>query len=314
MSSRYRGLQPLPLTCVLGLSCAIAHALEPVPVSFRAPDGLRIAADYYPPPTANRDPAPMVILLHQLDGDSADWEPLLLPLHEAGFAVLAPDLRGHGDSATTDTSADLKRRSTQLFRDMQADLRGAYDWLAEQSRVDRSRFAIVGAGLGASLALEYAAKDRSIDALICISPGRDDVGLDDGGAMHQITGRDVLLVVVPADRDAAYSLQKRGERVDVELIADCDERGTDLLTAAPKLPAQLAQRLDRAVGEPTATTVYGTINSNVYHLPDSGWIERISPSNLRYYSSPQEAERRGLRASKSKGPSRPRTRDRSSRR
>ena len=43
-------------------------------------------------------------------------------------------------------------------------MRGAYDWLAQQPKVDRARFALVGASVGCSVALQYAAKDRSVTA------------------------------------------------------------------------------------------------------------------------------------------------------
>ena len=49
------------------------------------------------------------------------------------------------------------------------------------------------------------------------------------------------------------------------------------------------------------STVYGSIRSDIYHLPGSGWIDEIKPWNLRVYSSPQEAESRGLRRAKNNG-------------
>ncbi|MEO0250522.1 MAG: glutamate--tRNA ligase, partial [candidate division WOR-3 bacterium] len=41
---------------------------------------------------------------------------------------------------------------------------------------------------------------------------------------------------------------------------------------------------------PSQSVVYGSINSHIYHVRGSRWIERIGASNLRYYSSPEEAE------------------------
>ncbi|MCK4341480.1 MAG: alpha/beta fold hydrolase [Phycisphaerae bacterium] len=284
-----------------------AWAVEPRPVSFNAADGMRIAADYYSPPVAGRGDAPMVMLFHSYRGDRTAWEPLIAPLHDAGFAILALDLRGHGESATTETRDRVESRDTKLFKDMQQDLRGAYDWLARQPRVDRSRFALVGASVGGSVALQYAAKDRSVDVVVCLSPGLNYLGLDSAGDVGQITGREILLVATEDERDAPYTLKKRTTGVQVKIHKGRKAHGTNMFGVIPELEPEIAKFLKKGVGEPTETTVYGSIKRHIFHLPDSGWLERISPTNMRHYSSPKEAESRGLRASKSKGPRQTRT-------
>jgi pimeloyl-ACP methyl ester carboxylesterase len=284
-----------------------AVAAEPQAVSFNAADGMRIAADYYPRPAAEQTDAPMVILLHMYRSDRKAWGPLIDPLHQAGFAILALDLRGHGESATTETRDAVLSRDTEVFRKVQNDLRGAYDWLAQQPHLDRARFALVGASVGCSIALQYAAKDRSVDAVVCLSPGLNYLGLDSAGDLRQVTGRKILMLATEDERDVPYTLQKGSDGVQVHVYKGAKAHGTDMFGAVPDIEKEIVAFLKPAVGEPAKTAVFGSIESNVYHLPDSGWLERISPTNLRYYSSPQEAEARGLRASKSKGPSQPPT-------
>lgn len=291
-----------PIVLAALLSTA-AVALESETVTFRARDGLRITAHYYPPPLASQRRAPVVLLIHDLGSNAGAWEPVTLPLHQAEFAILAVDLRGHADSGTTDTREAVRSRDAQILRDMQNDIYGAYDWLAERSDIDRARVAVVGAGLGSSVALQYAARDRSVDALVCLSPGLDHPGLDPAGDLGQITGRSVLLVGTENERDALYTLKQRGDgHVRVRLCKDQRKHGTDLLAALPDLKSEIVECVKTGVGRPTTSTVYGTINSDVYHQAGSGWLDRIAPSNLRYYSSPQEAETRGLRGAKSDGP------------
>lgn len=288
----------------LGLVLAVpAGAVEAQAVSFKAADGLRIAADYYPPPAANRGTAPMVMLLHMDGSDRTAWQPLIAPLHEAGCAILALDLRGHGDSASTETRDAAGNRDPELFKKMQNDVLGAYNWLAEQSGVDRARFALVGAGVGASVALQYAAHDRSVDVVVCLSPGLRECGIDSAGDMHQITGRRVLLLATENERDAPYTLKARGSAgVDVQIRKGANAHGTGMFGAIGGIERDIADYVKDGVGEPTTTTVYGSIERDIYHPSDSGWVKRISPSNLRYYSSPAEAGARGLRATKSKSP------------
>lgn len=308
MSIRIRRGLKVNTPLLLGLCCvSSATALEPQPITFFAADGVRIAADYYPPPSDCREDAPIAILLHAHRGDRKTWQPVVAPLHEAGFAVLAPDLRGHGASASTETRERAIRLEPRLFRDMQADLRGAYDWLAKQPRVDRARFALVGAGTGVGVALQYAAKDRSVDTVVGLSPGLNDAGLDSAGDMGQITGRRILLMANAHDRDAPYTLKKRGDGgVRTRIYSGTNACGTDLLGNVPGIEREIVAFLVDGVGKSTTNTVYGTINSNIYHAPDSGWLARIAPTNLRYYSSTAEAEARGLRPSRSGGPPRSR--------
>jgi dienelactone hydrolase len=283
---------------------AAPGAETPQVVTFQASDGMRLTADYFPPPEDLRSLAPMVILLHMYRSDRHAWQPLIRPLHEAGFAVLAVDLRGHGDSATTETRQRVLDRDPKLFREMQNDLRGAYDFLAAQPRVDRARFALVGASVGCSVALQYAARDRSVDAVVCLSPGLDYLGLDSAGDIAQITGRRLLLIATEDEKDAVYTLEKRGSGVEVQIPAGASAHGTNMFGVVDGIERDVVAFLKHAVGGANTAIVYGSINSDVYHEPDSAWVKQISPSNLRYYSSAAEAEARGLRPAKSKGPAR----------
>lgn len=294
------------LVLAAGLAGAVAARadLEKRAVSFSAADGFRIAADYYRPTDPPATGAPVVILLHMYKSDRTAWQPLLQPLHDAGFAVLAVDLRGHGESATTETRERVERRDTTLFREMQADLRGAYDWLAGQPQVDRARFALVGASVGCSVALEYAAQDRSVDGVVCLSPGLNYLGLDSAGDIHQITGRRLLLLATEDERDAVYSLKERNADAQTQIFTGRSAHGTNMFGVVDKLEERLVAFLKEAVGAPakSADLVYASINSRIYHTANSGWLAEITPTNLRVFSSAREAEARGLRASRSKTP------------
>lgn len=288
------------LLCVAGVVAADDDGRTPV--AFPAADGHQISADFYAPATKPKAPPPMVILLHMYRSDRTAWAPLIQPLREAGFAVLALDLRGHGESATTETRDKVIARDQQIFRDMQNDVRGAYDFLAGRGDVDRARFALVGASVGTSIALQYAAKDRSVDVIVGLSPGLNYLGIDSTGDIHQVSGRKVLLISPREEADAPRTLKAQGHDVDVRIITEAQAHGTDLFGKVPGLERDIVEYLKRNVGEPSDRTVCGSINSDVYHARDSEWVREISPTNLRIYSSTDEARARGLRESKSKGP------------
>jgi len=269
-------------------------------VDFQTADGERIFADYYAP-GAEYGPAPMVILLHMYGQDRKTWEPLVGPLHQAGFAVLAVDLRGHGESATPSTEKRVADRDGTLFKSMYQDVRAAYDFLATHDNVDRARVALVGASVGCSIALDYAVEDKSVDAVACLSPGLNYLGLDSKRSMRQIAGRKLLLLATEDERAAVDELAALGSGVTTH-IYDGKAHGTRMFGAVPDVERRVVEFLKEGVGKRSQQTVYGTINSGIYHPAESGWIARIIPTNLRYYSSPEEAESRGLRRTKSLKP------------
>ena len=301
MFARARSLR-IWLVGTLAAIAAPAWAIEPKPVTFETFDGKVIHGDYYAC-KATETATPMVILLHMYRSNRTAFKPLITPLHEAGFAVLAIDLRGHGESATEKTRARVMAAETAVFKEMYEDVRAAYDWLAKREDIDRSRFALVGASIGCSIALDYAVEDKSVDAIVCLSPGTDYLGLDSKEDIRRIKGRKIWLVGAnnPKEKQAVETLKTLRPGAEAQVIPS-DHHGTHMFGQVAGIEKQIAEYLKTNVGPPTKTTVYGSVRSDIYHLPGSGWIERIKPWNLRHYSSPAEAEARGLRKARSRGP------------
>ncbi len=288
----------------LVVAAAAAEGPRPQTVMLTASDGVKIVGDYYAP-KADARPAPMVILLHMYRSNRHAFEPLIGPLHEAGFAVLAIDMRGHGDSATPELERRVRQRDTQIFEDMVRDVRAAYDFLAgRKDEVDRSRFAVVGASVGCSVALRYAAKDRSVDCVVCLSPGLNYLGLDSRRDIAHIRGRRILLISPESERKSSETLARLAPEKDhVQVrIAPGRSHGPRMFGVIGNIEQDVAQFLKEGVGGPTDRKqwVYGSIHSEVYHVAGCPWIERIKPTNLRVYSSVEEARARGLREDRSK--------------
>lgn len=266
-------------------------------VNFETEDGIRIFGEFSAPPKS-ADPAPMVILLHMNRSDHTAWKPLLAPLHQAGFAVLAIDFRGHGQSGSAAFAQRVADRDESIYREMWLDVRAAYDWLAQQPGVDRSRLALVGASVGCSVALRYAGKDRSVDAIVALSPGLRYLGLDSAADVELIKGRRMLMIASAPEQSAAQQLARLATGATVSIGGD--GHGTDLLT--PQLGRKIADFIKQSVGAPARDPVYASIERDIYHKDGSGWLPRINATNLRVFSSAQEAESRGLRRSKSNAP------------
>jgi alpha-beta hydrolase superfamily lysophospholipase len=171
---------------------------EPTTLTLTATDGAALAASLYPPVPASvgAGSAPGVLLLHSLDnvGGCAcrrDWEAFARELQKRGIAVLAVDLRGYGDSAKP---ADWPKAP--------GDVRAAWDFLVARPEVDPRNSAIIGASMGANLALIVGANNADVVTVVSLSPGLNYHGVRPAALLSNFGSRPVLLV---ASQDDAYS-------------------------------------------------------------------------------------------------------------
>ena len=294
----------LALCVVLGVS-ATTLGVEAKVVKFTTADGVEIVADFYPPKAEK--PAPTVILLHMYRSSRAAWKPLVPHLHEAGFAILALDLRGHGESVNPRSERLAQRvaeRDPGLFNAMHSDVFAAYEFLSKQPQCDLSRLALVGASVGCSVALDYARQDRSVDAVVCLSPGEGYLGVDSLSHMAQIAekgGRAVLLMAAPGERKACDALQAVYKEATVEITApgskDGDKaHGTNLFGQVDGVEKRVTGFLVSYVGEPGEEPVVADVQGDVYYAADSERAENIPAAQKRIFSSRAEARSRGLKA------------------
>ena len=275
-----------------------------VPVTFAGGDNYRsLAADYYPP-AEDVAVAPIVILLHGEGEDRSAWEPLLPALHRAGFAVLAMDLRGHGERAQAETRRRVRKRDPAVFAEMVHDPWGAYNWVKDQPRVDRTRVALVGAGVGGSVALRYAVQDPTVDVVVCLTPEERMRGLDARRDVPRLKGRKILMLATTAGGAAAERLCRLNTGAEKKIYEGAAAQGAAMLKAVDEAAGDIVEFLDTHRGAAADEPVYASIRStgHVFHYSDSEWIARINPNNLRVFSSDDEARARGWRASKTKAP------------
>ncbi|MBN1489399.1 MAG: alpha/beta fold hydrolase [Phycisphaerae bacterium] len=289
-----------------------SQSSEPARVSFTTDDGVMIVGDYYAPKAPPKEGAPVVILLHMYQRTRSDWQPLVPHLRDAGFAVLAIDLRGHGESrlpgadASTDGPASNDRK---VYRAMYQDVMAAYAWLGQQKAIDLTRFAMVGASLGCSVAIDYAARDRSVDAMVCLSPGTNYLGVSTTTHIKKCTGQKILLLASQAEAIAATELGRLAADTRVMITPEDpnDPRaaalhGTQMFGRAPDIERTITAFLTESVGLPATAPVVASLKSTekVYHVPGTAHADRIRPENRRWFSSAAEAEARGLRPVKSR--------------
>jgi len=176
-------------------------------------DDVGIIGTYYP---STRDNAPAVLLLHGLNRDRSDWNEFALLLQKNGIAALAIDFRGHGESTRKLTTAGPVELKLQDFtqhdlQKMLLDVEAAVDWLQEQSEIDKKRIAIIGASLGANIAVRYAALNPDVAAVALLSPGLNYRGIRADDAIGQIPKMPVAIFVSHEDAYAFESSKRLTE-------------------------------------------------------------------------------------------------------
>jgi len=155
-------------------------------------DSLSVNALFFPAGDG-RTPAPAVVLVHGMAETSADWEAFPRELADHGIAALAVDLR------SLDGSKDALLRATN-------DIRAGIRFVREREDLDGVRVAIIGAGVGADLAAQYAIDDHLLAGLLLLSPTLDRSGLRTDDAIGSFGKRPVFFASGEGDAPSAQAL------------------------------------------------------------------------------------------------------------
>jgi pimeloyl-ACP methyl ester carboxylesterase len=156
-------------------------------------DGMQLAGTYYPG-TEGKKTVP-VVLLHMFKGSRKDFGGLAKYLQEQGHAVVALDLRGHGQSTRALGSARrlqaAKMAPNQFYAMPYYDLPCLWDFLKrknDEGELNLSSLCLVGAEMGAGVAGYFALHDWTrqppretrmlrpvpdVKAMVLISPNWD---------------------------------------------------------------------------------------------------------------------------------------------
>ena len=126
---------------------------DPEVVTVEAADGLTIFGTFYP--GAGSGPWPAAMLLHMNGGQRSDWDDFARQLADEGYAALAVDMRGHGE---TGSQSDWQQAPD--------DLRRVWNYLTSRDDVDATRAAVAGASIGANMSLVTGASDPTIKTVI----------------------------------------------------------------------------------------------------------------------------------------------------
>lgn len=224
----------------IGSDCKFAPCPTLAPserVILNTEDGVVLIGTLYPTPTSKA-----VILLPMLGKTRQSWNSLAQNLQGAGYNALAIDLRGHGESILKNNQRiSFPAFNDQDYNDMNYDVAAAVRYFKNKT------IYIVGASIGANLALKYAAHDPPIQKIILLSPGLDYRGVSVEQDNLMYTGN-MLMVASEDDTYSAESAKKLAQKshghTKLQLYQTAGH-GTSILSAQPELTGFLIDWLNQ---------------------------------------------------------------------
>lgn len=184
-----------------------------------------------------------VVLVHDRGRSSADWAYFGEKLGGMGYHVVAVDLRGHGASKPPDTVAD------EDYKKMASDVTAAVAWLRGKGATE---IQLVGANLGANLALTAASEDPQIKSVALLSPGLNIAGVTLAASVFEKYGQRPLFMVVSSEnnyelRTVTYIEEKALGQHELELLENAGS-GVKMLNKAADAEPKLISWLNGTYG------------------------------------------------------------------
>jgi pimeloyl-ACP methyl ester carboxylesterase len=179
---------------VAAVESASSLAPDQTGPSFQAFDLTELHASF-DMPVGIPAPIPAVLLLHGYGEDRTVWRNFAQQLVGRGWAVMALDLRGHGESKTRNK---MPLQATPEWRTdlhtFPVDLDPALDWLKARPRIDTQKIVVIGVDVGANLALISSGRFPEVRTVVAIKPNLME-SLALAGSAQDFHPRSALIVV-----------------------------------------------------------------------------------------------------------------------
>jgi len=152
---------------------------DPENISVETKDGVPIKATYYASKLKKK--AVPIIMLHGWEGNRGEFHVMASHLQKQGYAVICPDLRGHGQSLKYKAAGgaedfDLEKMKGADLEKMVYDVEATKQFLVKKNNegeLNIEALCVVGAQLGCSIAMIWAAEDWNVRSLPSFKQGQD---------------------------------------------------------------------------------------------------------------------------------------------
>ena len=211
-------------------------------INFNTGDGVKIVGNWLCPAGA----AYAALLLHMMPAVKESYAPLQKALEASGVASFAIDLRGHGES-TQDARGeilDYKNFTDAQHQASRLDVDAAFNFL-KSKEFDENKIALVGASIGANLAIDAMARYKEIKRAVALSPGLDYRGVKTDSAIKNLnSGQKIWLIAGQNDEYSAQSvaaLHKIKEISSQLTVFPGPDHGTNLFSSQKTLVADIVK-------------------------------------------------------------------------
>lgn len=203
-------LAALLLPFALAASAAPAPQKKVFPgllIELKAEDGWTLKAKHLPA----REDKLTFLLLHGTGQRKEDWYSLARLLASWGYGYLAVDFRGHGESQV---GPDGQKKNWKQFKitkmenefgNMTRDVAAGVAYLTGQG-VPEEKIGVIGADVGSSIGLKYAAVHPKVPLAVLLSPRLSYQEVTAVNAMRAYKNRPLLMVYSDADKQSASAM------------------------------------------------------------------------------------------------------------
>ncbi len=207
-------------------------------ISITTTDGVGIVGDWYVPDYPNGS---AVILLHMMNRDRASWKKFAGLLAYEGYGVLAIDMRGHGESVfqkNNDTKRvlDYREFSDEEHQSSMLDIEASVGFVDGQKNIPENRISLVGASIGANLALRFVGESKHVNRAVLLSPGLEYRGIRTPKLIKDLSeGKSIYMIAGSFDTYSSQSVrelskQESAASIKTEILPNPKAgHGTDML-------------------------------------------------------------------------------------
>lgn len=195
-------------------------------ITLKTSDGIEIVGTY-----RNTGREKIAVLLHMMPATKESWNSFAERLFSVGYASIAIDERGHGES-TMNGKLDYKKFSDKEQQAKRFDVEAAIEF-AKEKGFEESEIILIGASIGANLAIQSLVEHKNISITVALSPGLDYHGVRTAPMMARLhEGQKVILVASDDDVesfDSIHSIQKQNPEQTILIERSGIGHGTQML-------------------------------------------------------------------------------------
>lgn len=198
-------------------------------IDYITKDGVKIVGNFY----KIDSPKLYALLIHMMPATKESYNNFAMFLKDKDISSLAIDLRGHGKSTLqNENTINFNDFSDKSHQDSIADIKSGIDFLKNNGAQPNQIF-IVGASIGANLALWYLKEHSDIKGTVLLSPGIDYKGIKTAPLMTGLSKNQKVFLVASKEDPESYTAittlnNLNGKSSDI-LKLEMGGHGTDML-------------------------------------------------------------------------------------